>query len=107
MAVGFRKPHLPFVSPKKYWDLYNREDMPVAEFQEHAANSKDFPYQNSGEVSSYSGVKEYAKYNDKSVNKFGLRDIRLQFNSLKVALNFLKNFIFFIICKLVFIHNET
>ena len=72
MAVGFRKPHLPFVSPKKYWDLYNREDMPVAEFQEHAANSKNFPYQNSGEVSSYSGVKEYAKSADKSVNKFGL-----------------------------------
>jgi arylsulfatase A-like enzyme len=72
MAVGFRKPHLPFVSPKKYWDLYNREDMPVAEFQEHAANSKDFPYQNSGELSSYSGVKEYAKYTDKGVNKFGL-----------------------------------
>lgn len=72
MAVGFRKPHLPFVSPKKYWDLYNREDMPIAEFQEHAANSKDFPYQNSGEVSSYSGVKEYAKYNEKGVNKFGL-----------------------------------
>jgi len=72
MAVGFRKPHLPFVSPKKYWDLYNREDMPVAEFQEHAANSKDFTYQNSGELSSYSGVKEYAKYTDKGVNKFGL-----------------------------------
>ena len=77
MAVGFRKPHLPFVAPKKYWDLYNREDMPIAEFQEHAANSKDFPYQNSGELSSYSGVKEYAKYSDKSVNKFGL-DIEKQ-----------------------------
>ena len=25
-AVGLSKPHLPFVAPKKYWDLYNRED---------------------------------------------------------------------------------
>ncbi len=27
LAVGFRKPHLPFNAPKKYWDLYNREDI--------------------------------------------------------------------------------
>ena len=72
MAVGFHKPHLPFVSPKKYWDLYNREDMPVAEFQEQAANSKDFEYQNSGELLSYNGVKEFAKYDKKDGNRIGL-----------------------------------
>ncbi len=25
-AVGLTKPHLPFVAPRKYWDLYQRED---------------------------------------------------------------------------------
>ena len=25
-AVGFIKPHLPFIAPKKYWDLYERDD---------------------------------------------------------------------------------
>ena len=29
LAVGFRKPHLPFCAPKKYWDLYQRENIPA------------------------------------------------------------------------------
>ena len=72
MAVGFRKPHLPFVAPKKYWDLYNRQDMPLAEFQQHASDTKNFPYQYPGELTSYSGVKEFAKYDKNDENKFGL-----------------------------------
>lgn len=30
MGVGFFKPHLPFNAPKKYWDLYDREEIPVS-----------------------------------------------------------------------------
>ena len=30
LACGFHKPHLPFNSPKKYWDLYDRADIPLA-----------------------------------------------------------------------------
>jgi len=29
LAVGFWKPHTPFNAPKQYWDLYDRQDVPV------------------------------------------------------------------------------
>lgn len=63
-AVGFIKPHLPFVAPKKYWDLYDRKDMPLAEFQEHAKNSPEIAYHRSGELKSYTDIPEMCTFTD-------------------------------------------
>jgi len=30
LAVGFFKPHLPFAAPKRYWDLYDRDKIPLS-----------------------------------------------------------------------------
>jgi len=30
-GLGFYRPHSPYISPKKYWDLYDRESIPMAE----------------------------------------------------------------------------
>ena len=31
LALGFKLPHLNWVAPKKYWDLYDRKNLPLAE----------------------------------------------------------------------------
>ena len=33
LAVGFKRPHLPFTAPQKYWDLYDKKDIELASFQ--------------------------------------------------------------------------
>ena len=63
MAVGFHKPHLPFVAPKKYWDLYNRADMPLASFTEHAKDAPEIAYHKSGELRNYIDIPEFATFN--------------------------------------------
>jgi iduronate 2-sulfatase len=61
LTVGFRKPHLPFVAPQKYWDLYDRESLRLPENSEQAAGSPEFAYSSWGELRNYSGIpKGYA-----------------------------------------------
>jgi arylsulfatase A-like enzyme len=31
LAVGFHKPHLPFCAPRKYWDLYDEDEIKLAD----------------------------------------------------------------------------
>ncbi len=53
MGLGLFKPHLPFTAPKKYWDLYEREDIPLSPFPELPENVHPNSLQESGEFNSY------------------------------------------------------
>jgi iduronate 2-sulfatase len=68
LAVGFLKPHLPFVAPKKYWDLYKRDEFEIAKFQKKALNSPDIAYHVSGELKSYTDIPQFDSYSEKELD---------------------------------------
>ena len=53
LAVGFKRPHLPFTAPQKYWDLYNKSEIELASYQKKSVNGPDLAYHSSGEMRSY------------------------------------------------------
>lgn len=53
LGVGFFKPHLPFNAPKKYWNLYNRSDIPTSLHPLIPENVNLKSLHNSGELNGY------------------------------------------------------
>lgn len=58
MTVGFHKPHLPFVAPKKYWDLYDREAIKLAAYQKAPEGAPKYALHTWGELKAYSDIKK-------------------------------------------------
>ena len=59
LAVGFKKPHLPFTAPQKYWDLYSRKDIELSEWQKKPQDGPAIAMHTWGELKSYSDIKEH------------------------------------------------
>jgi len=69
LALGFKKPHLPFNAPKKYWNIYKREDidLPESYFQPESTPKKAF--HKYGELRNYSSIPKNGHLNHELAKK--------------------------------------
>jgi iduronate 2-sulfatase len=57
IAVGFQKPHVPFVTPPKYYDLYDKNALPESPNPFHALGAPSFAFSNMSVLRrDYSGI---------------------------------------------------
>jgi iduronate 2-sulfatase len=56
LAVGYHKPHLPFVCPKKYWDLYDKASIEVPQAKHKPEGAPDMAMTNFEELRHYYGM---------------------------------------------------
>ncbi len=56
LGLGFKKPHLNFIAPKKYWDLYERDEIPLAEHQQAPVNGAAMGLHPSFELRARAGI---------------------------------------------------
>ena len=64
LAVGFRRPHLPFNCPKKYWDLYPPEKIRLPKNYHPPKDAPAIALHTSSEVRSYAGMPANGPLND-------------------------------------------
>ena len=62
LAVGFRKPHLPFVFPEKYLDLYPADTIALPENQSPPVGMANAAWSSSGELKAWPDIKAIANW---------------------------------------------
>src|SRR5690606_17656537 len=56
LAVGFRRPHLPFSAPKRYWDLYRGTAIPMPSPEHAPVDAPAIALHNSVELRGYTDM---------------------------------------------------
>ena len=69
LAVGFRKPHLPFCAPKKYWDLYQRNEISLPASNTHPDGAPELATRSWGELEGYTDIPKNGQLTTKKVRE--------------------------------------
>ena len=75
-GIGYYRPHLPFNVPKKYWDMYDREKITLAEFDMPPLGAPPMALNNLRELRGYSDFKQTDHPNQSQLNADDSRLLR-------------------------------
>ena len=56
LALGFRKPHLPFCAPSRFWQLYQQDDISPAAHPTHPTNAPELATRSWRELEGYTDI---------------------------------------------------
>ncbi|MBM3497734.1 MAG: sulfatase [Armatimonadetes bacterium] len=69
LAVGLLKPHLAFACPKRYWDLYSREEIDLADNPFRPKDAPDIALHSWGELRAYHGIPQQGPLPDEQARE--------------------------------------
>ena len=69
LAVGFRRPHLPFSAPEKYWNLYERETLPLPKNPSKPAHVPELAMHNSTELRTYNDIPDSGPLSEEKIRE--------------------------------------
>ena len=64
LTMGLSRPHLPFTAPKKYWDLYNREEIKLPESYVQPETTPKEAFHRYGELRQYENIPKKGHISD-------------------------------------------
>jgi len=64
LSVGYLKPHLPFTAPTRFWDMYNRKDIDLADNPFRPKGAPDAALHDWGELRKYAGIPKTGRLTD-------------------------------------------
>lgn len=70
LAVGFWRPHLPFVAPRKYWDLYEPDDIPLPDPSDAPTDVPAIAMHDSREIRGYGGTPQDREFTTKEIRHY-------------------------------------